>query len=152
MILRVVLSVLLSTALVGVSLPAIDQAGVESSDARVQAELGHLRTAIQTLPQKTDPVHSEAMATHQTITLTLPEKTWTSAPVEYVVIEPTATGGRLRWKVEDGHEHTIFLQKASIQTPGNSTEMQLTTPGTHRLSLTLVEQRGSPVVVVRHLP
>lgn len=152
MILRVVLSVLLSTALVGVSLPAIDQAALEATDTRVQADLRQFQSAVQTLPQQTDPVGPDDALIHQTITLTLPEKSWTSAPLEYVQIEPTRTGGILRWQVNGGHEHTIFVEKVPIQTPESATGIHLTKPGTHRLSLTLVERNEERVVVLRRLP
>ncbi|WP_336361092.1 DUF7311 family protein [Haladaptatus sp. ZSTT2] len=69
MILRVVLALLLATALVAVSLPAIERASVESTETQLRATMSQFQTAIETLPERTDPVSPERALTNQTLTL-----------------------------------------------------------------------------------
>ncbi|WP_332898332.1 DUF7311 family protein [Haladaptatus sp. CMSO5] len=152
MILRVVLATLLATALVAVSLPAIERASVESTETQLRATMSQFQTAIETLPERTDPVSPERALTHQTLTLRLPERAWTRARVSSVRIAPTPTGGVLRWQVSAGAVHTVFIEGVPLKTPAQPDGIQLTEPGTHRLALTLETHDGTPAVAVRRLP
>ncbi|WP_338727724.1 hypothetical protein [Haladaptatus sp. DJG-WS-42] len=152
MILRVVLAALLATALVAVSLPAAERASIESTETQMRATMSHFQTAIEMLPAQTDPVSPEQSLTHHTITLRLPERTWTSARISHVIIEPTATGGVLRWQVSDGQPHALFIEGVCVETPGHPEGIEIVEPGTHRLGLTLETRTETTVVTVRRLP
>lgn len=129
-----VLSVLLAVALVGASLPAVDDARHTSADAAGQRVTDRLHDAATTLAAHSDP------GGRRPLTLSLPARSWTAAPVELRVGD-----GSVRWRVGDG-TWSARRVPVPVVVPGGPLVLD---GGIHRLVLAVERRDGTPVVVVR---
>lgn len=145
---RVVLAVVLTTALLGVSLPAIDDARRDHSETTVRTELQRVERAATDLLDTDDPTADGA---RRVVTVHLPTRSWTDAGVDGVTISPsrTGSGGRFTWTVEGGTRTVRRLPDVPIRTNSHGAPLTLNASGRHRLVLSLDGERGDPVVTVR---
>jgi hypothetical protein len=160
---RAAMAVILATALLATSLPALDVARRDHSATAVRAELDRLATAMRDLAARDETVPPGAPGARRVVSLRVPGRSWTEAGVDYVAVaesspaeaasnrsEPTVT-----WQVVDGAAQTRRLAGLSVDTdpPAGSADgpLVLRESGIHRLELTLVRRAGAPTVVVRRL-
>lgn len=144
---RVVIAVVLTTAILGTALPAIDEARRDHSETAVQTELHRIEQAARRLLETDDPTEDGA---RRTIPLSLPTKSWTDAGIDGVTVAsaPNGSGGRLTWTVEGSTQRIDYLPAVPLRTPDGK-PLSLTSAGRHRLVLSLDGTRTDPVVTVR---
>lgn len=114
---RLVLAVALSLALLAVSLPVIDTVRISHADARVDGALDRVETTARTLLARNDAVRPGSEGAGRRLTLHLPVGTWATAGVERFVVRPTSlgTGTRVTWRVDGGAERTRRLTGSPIR-------------------------------------
>lgn len=147
--LRVVVAVALATALVAVSLPAVQTARVDYAHGRVDVELDTLAATASRLQERNDPAPPDVQGARRTVELQLPGRTWTSAGVAYLLVPGPSSGvspGTVRYRVADGRERTRSTRIPLVGPPGG---LWLASGG-HRLVLEYTRQGDEPVVLVRH--
>jgi hypothetical protein len=77
--LRVVLAVALTAALLAIAFPAVESARVQHSDQRIASELESLETVGRSLAEQNDPPPAGTTGARTEMTLRLPTKGWGSA-------------------------------------------------------------------------
>lgn len=130
---RVVLSVLLAVALVGASLPAVDDARHTTADAAGERAADRLAGAATRLLERSDP------GGRRPLTLSLPAQSWTAARVALRI-----GNGSVRWRVADGAWSTRRVP-VPVVVPGGPLVLE---DGPHRLVLAVERRAGPPIVVV----
>ena len=160
--LRVVVAVALSMALLTVSLPALETARRDHSAQRVTGELDGLTAAIEDVHAREGAVPDGTAGARRVVTLRLPARTWTDAGVEYVAVggrldrSPPGEGDEvdLSWQVTGRQPRERRIHGVAVEArtdAGGDGPLVLREPGTHRLAITLVERGNRTVVVVRRL-
>jgi len=147
--LRVVVAVALATALLGVSMPAVQSARVDHAHSRVAIELDTLAATAARLQERNDPAPPDVRGARRTVVLHLPGGAWTSADISYLVVPGPSSDlprGTVRYRVADGRERTRSTEVPLVGPPGG---LRLT-GGRHRLVLEYTQQAGEQVVLVRH--
>lgn len=147
--LRAVLAVVLATALLGASLPAIDQARQNHSETAIRAELDRVERAANGLLDADDPTET-TMGARRLVTVSLPEKSWTDAGTGSVSFASPSgrSGGRLAWAVRDGVTHVRHLPNVPLRT-STGEPLTLRAGGSYLLVLSLDGTSVEPVVTVR---
>ena len=165
--LRVVFTVALAVAVLGVATPAVEYAGVERSDTQVRAVVETLTERARTLAAAEDALPPGERPARRTVEVTLPSGGFASAQLRSFSIGPPpaatrdATGGatgvrdrrpgpattQFAWRVAGGTRHTVRVDGIRIRAsaPGGLT---LAGGGDHLLVLRLVEREGDRVVLV----
>jgi hypothetical protein len=159
--LRVVVAVALATAILAVSLPAIDAAGRDRTSATVTDEVDALETAVRDLQHSDGAVPQGTSGARRVVTVRLPDRGWASARLAYLAVggRPGAscvdrTETALAWQVVDGPVQTRRLPGVQLEHAdgdGDDDPLVLREPGKHRLVLTLVERAGDRTVRVQRL-
>lgn len=144
---RVVLAVVLATALFGVSLPAIDDARKDHSETVVRTELQRVERAATNLLETDDPTEDGA---RRVVEVHLPTRSWTDAGIEAITIGESrrGSGGRLTWTVEGGTRTVRPVPEVPFRT-ATDRDVTIDASGRHRLVLSLDGNRTDPVVTVR---
>jgi|AntDeeMinimDraft_5_1070356.scaffolds.fasta_scaffold00513_27 hypothetical protein len=144
---RVVLAVVLTTALLGASLPAIDEARRDHTETTVGTELRAIERVATDLLNTDDPTEDGA---RRVIEIRLPARSWSDAGVDAVTIGQSraGNGGRLTWTTTGGRQRVRRLPDVPLRT-GDGTPLTLEAAGRHRLVLSLDGNRTAPVVTVR---
>lgn len=150
MIYRAVLAVLLASALLGATLPALDDARRERASMTVAEQAETLERTARRLARTDDPT-ADAGA-RRIVTLSLPASDRTTAAVDRLSVGPASgdAGGRIRWHVRGGSTHEAMLSGPRLGTTDGE-PLALDGPGRHRLVLALDGRPDSPVVTVRRL-
>lgn len=146
--LRAVLAVVMAAALLAVSVPAVETARIQYSDERVDGELDAIEAAATTLTERNDPPPPGVPGPRRTITIDLPEKTWSTAGVAELRLTPAGSEAHTtaRWRVSGGTEHARQLQ-ARVVTPQGTGDIVLRDGGRQQLVLEL--QADSTIHVTR---
>ncbi len=144
---RAVLATLLAVALVGASLPAIDEGRRDHAETVVGTELDRVERAAGDLLASDDPTDVGA---RRVITLNLPTRSWADADVDAVTIRGgrDAPAARFTWRVAGGQRRVRNLPDLPLRTPDGD-PLPLESAGRHRLVLSLDGPRTAPVVTVR---
>lgn len=147
---RAVLAVLLASALLGATLPALDDARRERASVTVAEQTQTIERTARRLARTDDPT-GDAGA-RRVVTLSLPASDWTTAAVETLSIGPASgdAGGRIRWHVRGGSTHEAMLSVPQFRTDDGG-PLVLNGTGHHRLVLALDGRPGDPVVTIRRL-
>lgn len=134
---RVVLAVLLSAAIVAMAVPAAEQGREERADALVQEEATTLGATVERLARRNDPVPAGEHGATRPVTVRIPDG------VTMYLGTPGATsrGADIRWTRGAAGD----LVSLGVPLVG---ELVLG-PGRHRLRLSLVRVDGDPAVTVR---
>lgn len=142
--LRTTLAVLIGVALLGLTLPAVDDARVGHADSQVRNELDQLETAAELLQSGSDPAAPDAPSARVDRTVALPTQTWGTAGLERLRI-PASADGNVRWQVTGGQPKTMHISPPLVAPPDGLT---LHERGRHRLTLSLEQRDGDTVIVV----
>lgn len=148
MILRIVLAVALTTALLATATPAIALAGADRSDGRVDRQLSALSDELETMVATDDPTTAEG-ARH-VVELRLPDRSLTSSAVTRLRFYSREGVGVATWRVGDRATHSTRLAGAPLRAAGGGA-LTLREPGTHRLVFALRSRDGETVLTVRRL-
>ncbi|SFR37694.1 DUF7311 family protein [Halogeometricum limi] len=148
---RVVLAAVLTTAVLGASLPAVEDARADRASTAVDADVERLSAAGSSLAHGSDPTRDPATAPTRTETVTLPPPTWSSAELAYVAVggSPNGPGNRsvVTYAVDDGPETSRRLSlPLPISTPDGP--VVLRGRGDRTVSLSLLTSVDGPVLVV----
>lgn len=148
MIVRVVVAVVLTAALVAVSMPAVSTVRIDAADGHIDRQLTALGERLRTMVATNDPTTGPG-ARHVT-ELTLPARTVTSAAVTRLRLGTRAGAGVASWRVRDASTDRKRLAGVPIRgTDGGN--FTLREPGTHRLVFGLRRQSNRTVVTVGRL-
>ena len=134
--LRLVLAVAVSAALLGLAVPAIETAGTAHSETRVTDELDRLETTARTLTLRSDATPHGPPA-RETTTLRLPARTWAHPGVTRLRFGRN----RVTWRVGDRDPASRTLTGPLSGPPGG---LVLRDGG--RVDLVLVRRQGAVVV------
>ncbi|MDS0257928.1 hypothetical protein NDI56_00735 [Haloarcula sp. S1CR25-12] len=146
MILRVVLAVVLTTALVTVAAPAVSVAGADRAESTVDRQLTTLASNLGQMVAIDDPTAGRG-ARHVTA-LRLPGRTLTSADVTRLRLYGREGVGLASWRVSDGAESSTRLSGVPIRAVGGGS-LTLRESGTHRLVFGLDKRANRTVLTVR---
>lgn len=143
---RVVLAVCLTVALLGVSLPVVDDARQERTAARMDRTVDRLAVAAATL-RSDDPTRSPALAPRRTVDLWLPDESWGAVAVERLRLTGASSTAPATVSVTlPGQRPTTVRVDAPLATPAGP--LVLREPGEHRLVFRLLRRGGGVVVLV----
>lgn len=150
---RTAVAVALAVALLAASLPAIDTARVQRSDAEIRDELDDLVGEARALAATNDAVGAGGSA-RRVVTLRLPTAGFASAGTGQVRLAAPrpgrpagTTGSALSWRADGGANHTVRPDGVPIRRPGGD-PLIVENGGRREVVLSLVERGGDRVVVV----
>lgn len=139
---RLLVAVLLAVALLAASLPAIDYAGEERSEALTRAAIDDVDAAATDLARSEEAAPGTAGA-RRVVTVELPRPAFAAAAVRRVAISPTNRS--YSYRVEGRTNRTVRGTVPVYTTDGRPLELGA---GRHRLVLRLVDVGDSRRVVV----
>lgn len=140
---RVVVSVLLGVALLAASLPAVEHAAEERSDAQVRAAIDDVDVAAAELARSEEAVPGTAGA-RRVVTVDVPAKGLAAAEVTHVTVAPS--NRTYRYRVAGRSPQTVRGDVPVYTAEGRP--LVLRTSGRHRLTVRLVHVGGDRRVVV----
>ncbi|ELZ27204.1 hypothetical protein C474_17699 [Halogeometricum pallidum JCM 14848] len=148
--LRVVLAAVLATAVLGASLPAVEDARADRTATALDASIARVSAAGSALAVGND-APSTAVAPTRTVAFSLPQPTWTAAAVEYVAVggSPGGPGNRsaVTYATEGGGEVRRLLSvPVPVRTPRGPVVFR--GRGERTISLSLRATADGPVLVV----
>jgi hypothetical protein len=157
-VIRAILAVCLAVALVGVALPAVEDASRKHSASVADAELTRLRATLADLAATDDALPADSPGARRLVTLRIPTPDLTTAPVAYLAVggvpesdsrEATdSTSDRLAYRLAGSQPQTITVP-VDIRT-ADSEPLVLRSASRHRLSCRLVaDDAGVGVRVTR---
>lgn len=146
MTVRVAFTVALAVALLAASVPAIDAARVQHSEARVTTELQRLDREATALAAENDAVAGGRPASAR-VTLHLPSRSWGERGLEEFRILPGCVTRDVVWRVRGGT--TQSYRASPVPVAGPTDGLVIGDGGRYRLVLELRRQRGRRVVVAR---
>lgn len=149
--LRVVLAAVLATAVLGASLPAVEDARADRTATALDASIAELSASGSALAVGNDAPSDPAVAPTRTVAFSLPRPTWTAAAVEYVAVggSPGGPGNRsaVTYATEGGGEARRLLSvPVPVRTPGGPVVFR--GHGERTVSLSLRATAGGPALVV----
>lgn len=113
---RAVLAVALAVALLGVSLPVVEEAGRAHSDARVTNQLDRVESAAQTLRARSAAA-TQGVTARRTLSLSLPERTWAHPGLARLTVPAPGDGVGVTWRVDGGTDHSRRLLGGNVVGP-----------------------------------
>ncbi|MFB6127653.1 MAG: hypothetical protein ABEJ79_10235 [Halolamina sp.] len=143
-VVRTVLAVLLAVALMAASLPAVDVARTAHATGELRETTAALSTGVERFAARNDPIGGGPGA-RLSVAVRLPARTATTAPVDRFVLDAAADA--MRFRVRGG---TLSVRRlpVSLSVSGRRERLELTAPGTHRLTFRLRRVDGGEAVVV----
>ncbi len=159
MTVRVALAVLLAAALVGASLPVVEDARVRATDEAARGSAHAVADAARDLARESDPVPGTAGA-RRTVEISVPRRSLARADLAYLVVggrpgdpdpRDTPRSDVVAYRVRGGPERVVRVPVA-LRVVRNGTVQPDGTPlvlhGDVRLTLHLTLLDGRPVVLV----
>lgn len=163
---RAVLAVAATAALLAASLPAVDDARRQHTEGVTREEAESLERAARSLVETEDVTRGGDA--RRIVAVTLPERGWAHAGLEGLVVAggenatgrrtaaggenaiggPDATGGRVAWTVSGGRRTTYRIEGIALRTSSGE-PVRLRGAGRRRLVLALGGTPRHPVVTVR---
>jgi len=164
-ILRVVVVVVLTTALLGVTMTGLETAQRDRSSAVVARDVDRVVTVIEDVAAREAAVDPDEQGGRRLVTLRIPPRDWAHARVRSISIgvptdrppaqsgDAQSTGGSaIVWQISGGVErrHTLpGIRVASGNSPGQP--LRLEEPGVHRLAVSLIDWRGNRTVILHRV-
>lgn len=147
MILRLVIGVALTAALVSVTTPALSTAQADSADADVDRQLRELSDRLETMVATDDP--TAGPGARRVAEIRLPAETQTTETIAKLRFHSYEGVGVATWQVEDAGGDSTRLVGVPLRSVGD--ELVLEESGIHRLAFAFRLQDGEPVVAVQRL-
>lgn len=150
---RYVLAVLLTVAILAVAIPAVDRAATVNSEEKVESSVAKIDEAATSLAEQEDPSPEGHPPPQRTVTVRLPRDTFTSESVDHLEIERNGSISVGTYYFEGRTEKQIVIDQPIVYgTPEENKPVELGGEGEQELVLTLEEDpSGQPVVVVNDL-
>lgn len=145
---RVVVTVVIATALLAASLPAVDSARGDRTAAHLDGELATLTDAAASLVDRDDPTPPSVSGARRVVTLTLPTRSWTAAGVDSLTVGCRAACPRptLGYTLDTGRTRRVAVDLPLVVPDG---PLVVRESGTHDLWLTLERDDDGVAVVVQ---
>ncbi|MFC6757798.1 MULTISPECIES: DUF7311 family protein [Haloarcula] len=143
---RVVVAVLLTVAIIGVSVPAIERGAMTNSEKIVEQQVSELSTASVSLVENEQVPPDGVRGPQRSVTLTFPDDSLTSVPLAKFRIERHSENfSILRYRLEGGTD-----QQTTIDAPIVNNEFENTSSlrGTGERDYRLELQRHNETAVV----
>ena len=147
---RTLLTVVVAAALVGASLPAVEDARTDRTAARLDASATRLSDAANALVATDDPVPAGERGASRTVVVTLPQAGFADARAEYLSVGgvPNASSpSTVGYRVAGRPPRQVDAGVTFVTGP----EPLVLAPGRHTLRLTLVRTTTGVGVRVRPL-
>ncbi|MFP8952955.1 hypothetical protein ACLI4Z_08290 [Natrialbaceae archaeon A-arb3/5] len=148
---RYVLAVVLMVTLVALSIPAIQHGATVQSDRQLERDVAELDRAATSLVDHEDQTPDTHPSPHRAVTITLPDDSLTSAPVEHFEIERTSANTSVVTVLLDGSSPSTTVIDAPIvhATPTANRSVELGGTGTETELVLRLERdpAGTDVVV-----
>jgi hypothetical protein len=142
-VIRVVLAVLLAVALLAAAIPAMEEGRVRRTATHLDTVTDRIERAVRSLQSHEDPVR-EGVAARRIVRFRLPAGSWTAAGG---TLHVDGAADRIGYRV-DGHDpRWTAVRGADLRTPGGTIAVEGS--GRHRLTVSLVRDRGVAVRVTR---
>ncbi|WP_121743845.1 DUF7311 family protein [Natronorubrum halophilum] len=152
---RYVLAVVLTIALLAISIPAIDAAATMNSERQVDASLAAIDNKATSLIETEEVTPDGHPDPRRVVEMTLPRDTLTTAEVDRFELVPYESGGytHARYVLEDGTTREAVLDERIVwNDPEGNETTELGGAGEHRLALVLVaDEDGTSVIVARRV-
>lgn len=141
---RVVLAVLLTVALLAAVTPAIDEGRSARTAIHLDRVTDRIERAARSLRAHDDPTRPSVAGARRIVRFRLPSRSW------------TAVGGRLwiegdhdliGYRLDGGRPHRATLRGLDLRTPGGPIVFEGT--GRYRVELTLVRADGVGIAITR---
>lgn len=145
MILRLVVGVVLTAALLSVATPIVSIGAADAADSSVQRQLDALGNRLTTMIGTNDPTRGPG-ARHVT-ELRLPERSLTSAGITQLRLYSRSGVGVATWRVVEGQTASTRLSPVPLRTGDEG--LSLVKRGPHRLVFELRTRGGETVLTVR---
>ncbi|MFC5367038.1 DUF7311 family protein [Salinirubrum litoreum] len=143
---RAVLAVCLAVSLLGVALPAVENASSDHSARLADAELTRLRATLTDLAATDDALPADSPGARRLVTLRIPTPDLTAAPVAYLAVGGVpdsdsrpgtgSTPDRLAYRLDGGQPRTITVP-VDLRTADRD-PLVFRSPGRHRLRCRLL--------------
>ncbi|EMA61150.1 DUF7311 family protein [Halorubrum lipolyticum] len=152
---RVVLTVLVAVALLSVSMPALEDARVGTTDERLGTESDRIERAIGALSSGSRSVSDPSLAARTTITVRSPSGLTAARIDRLAIVEPERSrngpGAALRYRIRGGRDRTVSIvpDAATATVEVVDGPIPLRTRGESRLGLRLVDDAGPTVEIAR---
>jgi hypothetical protein len=147
-VIRAVLAVAVATALLGVAIPALEDARSDRSARLVRGEVAAIERAADSLLAADETAPSRGA--RRVVDVSLPEGSWSNADVDELGIRGSAGTWRnrstVRYRVDGGSSRSVEVD-APLYTPDGVVDVP--GDGTSRVVLELVRVEGRPAVAVR---
>lgn len=128
---RVILAVACTIALVAASLPAIDDVRTERAEAAVETEIDRFDRAVAAAADADRP-RSDAPGAQRAVLIDLPAAGLSTAEIDRIILG-VGSGRLVRYQVDGGTERTTTLS-VPVRTADGS-PVDCSTAGTHRIVL-----------------
>lgn len=148
MILRLLVAVALTTALVAVAVPAITLGSADRTDGVIERQLTELERELSAMTDTDDPTAGPG-ARHVT-ELRLPERSLTTAGVRRLRFHSREGVALASWRVGDSATGKTRIAGVPVQADGGES-LTLREAGTHRLAFELQTRANRPVLTVDRL-
>jgi len=119
---RHIVAVLMTLALISVSMPVIDDVAADRSQKALETELAKIQDSAEALSNDEEQARGNTNNPQRIVTLEFPEKSFTTRPVETVRINPHHAAGKstITYSVV-GRENSQMTVDAAIVGPDNGT-------------------------------
>jgi hypothetical protein len=143
-VIRAVLAVALTVALLAAATPAVDEGRTARTATHLDGVTDRIERAARSLLAHEDPARPGVVGARRIVELRLPTRSWTAAGATLRI-----DGGRdlIAYRVGDGPPRRRTLRGVDLRTPNGP--VILAEPGRHRLVASLVADDGVGVVVRR---
>lgn len=150
---RYVLAAVLALALLAAAVPALEYGAAMNTERTLDAGIEDLDRAATSLAANDDPAPDTHPDPQRVVTVSLPERSLTTAGVDHFEVVPHEDGdfSAARYVLEDGTTRTATIDERIVWLDATGSEpVELDGAGERELVLTLeTDASGDPVVVAQ---
>lgn len=141
---RVVLAVLLTIALLAAVTPAVDEGRERRTAIHLDRVVDRVERAARSLRAHEDPTRPDVAGARRIVRFRLPERSWTAVGASLRI---DGDRDRIGYRLDGGYTHGTRLRGLDLRTPNGPVVFEGS--NRHRLELSLVRSDGVGVVVTR---
>jgi hypothetical protein len=143
-VIRVVLAVVLTVALLAAVTPAIDEGRSARTAIHLDRVTDRVERAARSLGAHEDPTRPNIAGARRIVRFRLPGRSWTAAAA---TLRIDGEGDLIGYRIDGGRPHRTTLRGVDLRTPGGPVVFRGT--GRRRLVLSLVRADGVGVTITR---
>jgi hypothetical protein len=143
-VIRAVLAVCLTVALLAAVTPAVDEGREARTTTNLDDVVDRIERAARSLRAHEDPTQPGEAGARRIVTVRLPQRSWTAVGADLWI---DGTRDTIGYRLDGGRTHRTRLREIDLRTPDG--RVVLEEPSRHRLALSLVRSNGIGVVVDR---